>query len=53
MTTSSYENQWKSFEIRGNILKISRDKQSQQIVTTYPKAGVSCYITCGKLLHLV
>ena len=31
-----------SFEIRVNILKILRNKQTQKIVTTYPKVGVSC-----------
>ena len=32
-----------TFEIRVNILKILRNKQTQKIVRTYPKAGVSCY----------
>ena len=41
------------FEMRANILKILRIKQTQKIVTTYPKAGVSCYTTWGKLLHLI
>ena len=39
------------FLIRVNILKILRNKQSQKIVTTYPKVGVSCYSTWGKLLQ--
>ena len=42
-----------SFEIRVNIWKILRNKQTKKIVTTYPKAGVSCYTTWGKLLHLI
>ena len=42
-----------SFEIQVNILEILRNKQSQQIVTTYPKVVVSCYSTWGKLLHLI
>ena len=42
-----------SFEIQVNILEILRNKQSQKIVTTYPKVGVSCYSTWGKLLHLI
>ena len=42
-----------SFEILVNILKILRNKQTQIIVTTYPKAGVSCYATWGKLLHFI
>ena len=42
-----------SFEIQVNILEILRNKQSQKVVTTYPKVGVSCYSTCGKLLHLI
>ena len=25
----------------------------KKIVTTYPKTGVSCYSTWGKLLHLI
>ena len=41
-----------SFEIRANILKILRNKQIHITVTTYPKVGVSCYTTWGKLLHL-
>ena len=42
-----------SFEIQANILEILRNKQGQKIVTTYPKVGVSCYSTWGKLLHLI
>ena len=42
-----------SFEIQVNIFEILRNKQSQKIVTTYPKVGVSCYSTWGKLLHLI
>ena len=42
-----------SFEIKVNILEILRNKQSQKIVTTYPKVGVSCYSTLGKLLHFI
>ena len=41
-----------SFEIQVNILEILRNKQSKIIVTTYPKVGVSCYSTGGKLLTL-
>ena len=41
-----------SFDIRVNILKILRSKQTQKIVTTYSKVGVSCH-TGGKLLHLI
>ena len=40
-----------SFKMRVNILKILRNKQTQEIVTTYPKAGVSCYTTWGKLVQ--
>ena len=42
-----------SFEIRVNILKILRNNQTQEIVTTYPKVGVSCYTTWDNLLHLM
>ena len=42
-----------SFDIRVNSLKTLRNKQTQKIVTTYPKDGVSCYTTWGKLLHLI
>ena len=34
-----------SFDIRVNILKILRNKQTQKIITTYPMQGR------GKLLH--
>ena len=40
----------KSFQIWVNIIKIWRNKQTKKIVTTYPKAGVSCYTTWIKLL---
>ena len=40
-----------SFETRPNIVQILCNKQFQEIVTTYPKAGVSCYTTWGELLH--
>ena len=42
-----------SFKIQSNILEILRNKQGKKIVTTYPKVGVSCYSTWGKLLHLI
>ena len=41
------------FDIRVNSLKILRNNQTKKIVTTYPKAGVSCYTTWGKLLHYI
>ena len=41
-----------SFEIRVNILKILRN-QTLKNVTIYPKAGVGCYTTRGKLLHFM
>ena len=34
-----------SFEIRVNILKILRNKQTKNIGTTYPKAGVLNYLS--------
>ena len=34
-----------SFEIWGYILEILRNKETQKIVTTYPRAGESCYTT--------
>ena len=32
-----------SFEIRVNIFKILHNKQTRNFLTTYPKAGASCY----------
>ena len=42
----------KTLEIRVNILKILRNKQTLKKWETYPLAGVSFYTTWGKLLHL-
>ena len=43
-----------SFEIQVNILEILRnDEQSLKKCNNFPKVGVSCYSTWGKLLHLI